>query len=366
MKHIICFHLLNDYSGSPKVLQTVLKGLLDKGYSVDLYTSDGGALDELLSYSNLKKVSCPYHFSSNPAITLLHFFKVQLVTFFLAFRYLFDREAVFYINTLLPGSPAIAGWVMRKRVIYHCHEFIVKKGWTYRRLSYLMQLIATEIICVSNDQRKTIKRRQNVHIIPNSIPDEISEKLSSQIKSPLEYRTVLMLSSLKSYKGIAEFIQLAYLLPQYYFTLVINETEENINAFFKEQKLRISSNMQVYPRQKDIVPFYIHSSLVLNLSDKNRFVETSGLTVIEAIMAGLPVIVPTVGGISEVVKDGVNGYKIDVQNLNDIVKKIDHILSDRKIYNQIRNNTLAMKPQFSAEHMISSVLTVIYGNINLR
>ena len=30
MNHIVCFHLFNDYSGSPKVLKRVLEGLLEK------------------------------------------------------------------------------------------------------------------------------------------------------------------------------------------------------------------------------------------------------------------------------------------------------------------------------------------------
>ena len=40
---------------------------------------------------------------------------------------------------------------------------------------------------------------------------------------------------------------------------------------------------------------------------------------------GLPVIVPTEGGIAEMVEDGVNGYKIDVQNLEEIENKINKI-----------------------------------------
>lgn len=31
MGRVVCFHLFNDYSGSPKVLQMVLNGLLEKG-----------------------------------------------------------------------------------------------------------------------------------------------------------------------------------------------------------------------------------------------------------------------------------------------------------------------------------------------
>ena len=57
MKHIVCFHLFNDYSGSPKVLKMVLEGMLKKGYRVDLVSSKGGVLDELLHYKNLNSLN---------------------------------------------------------------------------------------------------------------------------------------------------------------------------------------------------------------------------------------------------------------------------------------------------------------------
>ena len=45
MRKIVCFHLYNDFSGSPKVLKVVLEGLLQRGCAVDLVTSRGGVLD---------------------------------------------------------------------------------------------------------------------------------------------------------------------------------------------------------------------------------------------------------------------------------------------------------------------------------
>ena len=45
MKKIVCFHLFNDFSGSPKVLKSVLDGLLQRGCAVDVVTSRGGVLD---------------------------------------------------------------------------------------------------------------------------------------------------------------------------------------------------------------------------------------------------------------------------------------------------------------------------------
>lgn len=42
-----------------------------------------------------------------------------------------------------------------------------------------------------------------------------------------------MLSSLKEYKGTREFIELARRLPQFNFTLVINDTQENVDKYMK-------------------------------------------------------------------------------------------------------------------------------------
>ena len=62
------------------------------------------------------------------------------------------------------------------------------------------------------------------------------------------------------------------------------------------------------------------------------------MTVLEAMTAGLPVIVPTVGGVADLVDDGVNGYKIDVQQLEDIKIRIISILTDDEIYASLSGN----------------------------
>ena len=44
---------------------------------------------------------------------------------------------------------------------------------------------------------------------------------------------VLMLCNLKIYKGVIEFVQIARLLPQYSFELVLNATDDEINSSSK-------------------------------------------------------------------------------------------------------------------------------------
>ena len=364
MKHIICFHLFNDYSGSPKVLKTVLEGLLAKGYRIDLISSAGGILDEL-SHPNLKRrFTYRYRFSSRPAVTMLRYAAVQIYTFFAAFRYLFDREAVFYVNTILPAGPAAAGWLMRKKVVYHYHENAFIKGRFYRLLAGLMQRLADEIICVSAYQASFLGRKSHVTVIPNALPAEFVSRLHPNPSEAFDRKRVLMLSSLKEYKGTREFIRLAGSLPQFDFVLVVNDTQENITKYLDDNAIaaathRHAENLTIHPRQDDVVPFYNSASVVLNLSDKERFIETFGMTALEAMSAGLPIIVPSVGGIAEMVDDGVNGYKIDAAQLEDIVRSVSTMLTDRELYMRLSADALKRSAQYDAGSMIDNIASCI-------
>ncbi len=357
MKHIICFHLFNDYSGSPKVLKMVLEGMLRKGYRIDLVSSKGGVLDELLHYPNLRKHSYPYRFSSNGAVTMLRYCLVQFYTFFLSFRWLFRKDTVFYINTLLPAGPALAGRLMGKRVVYHYHENAFVKGGFYKLLAGVMQKLAHEIICVSAYQASFLHRKVGVTMIPNALPLEFTGRLIPNKETAFERKRILMLGSLKLYKSPLEFISLAQQLPQFAFELIVNDTQENIDLFIAEHGINISKNLTIYPRQNDVAPFYNRASLVLNLSNKKLFIETFGLTALEAMSAGLPVIVPTEGGIAEMVENGVNGYKIDVQNLNSITECIDQMLSNQELYTKLSDNALRYAEKYNAGVMIDGIIS---------
>ena len=122
-------------------------------------------------------------------------------------------------------------------------------------------------------------------------------------------------------------------------------------------------NLQIVSRQNDVAPFYNEASIVLNLSDKRRFVETFGLTALEAMSAGLPVIVATKGGIAEMVEDGVNGYKIDVQELEKIESHITTLLSDRDSYLQLAGKALEYSRNYNDEKMISGIVSVLESEI---
>lgn len=359
---IVCFHLYNDYSGSPKVLKILLDNILRKGIDVELITSKGGVLDELKGYGNIKYRRYCYRFSNNALVTMLRYILAQIYTFFVALGYAFDRNAVFYINTILPIGPAIAGRLTGKRVIYHYHENATIKSSFYRTLAWMMQKLASDIICVSNYQRSFLKRKERIEVIPNAIEESFISRLQPNSERAFSEKRILMLGSLKQYKGTQEFAELARMLPQYRFELVLNDTQENIDIFLQTNDIKDIENLILYPRQEDVSPFYNRASVVLNLTNKKQAIETFGLTALEAMSAGLPVIVPTVGGIAEMVTDGVNGYKIDVCNLQEIAEKIKNMLSNQDLYLSLSKCALKSSKMYNSTAMSDRILHIIAGN----
>ena len=355
MKRIACFHLFNDYSGSPKVLKTVLEGLLGKGFEIDVVTSRGGVLDELKGHCNIKCRQYDYSFARNGLVRLMRYIGVQLITFFIALGYIFKKNTVIYINTILPIGAAIGGRLAGKRVVYHYHENAKAKSTFYRILAKMMQFIASDIICVSEYQRKFIRRKKRVYVIHNALQKRFTDNIRPDMENAFEQKRILMLGSLKGYKGTGEFIGLAEKMKEYSFELIVNDTEENIRGYIKKNNIEVPANIAIHPRQTDVVGFYNRATIVLNMSNKEQFIETFGLTALEAMTAGLPVIVPTVGGIAELVENGVNGYKIDVQDIGEIEEKIKEIFKNKDLFIYLANNAKKCSEKYTAERMTDSI-----------
>ena len=121
-----------------------------------------------------------------------------------------------------------------------------------------------------------------------------------------------------------------------------------------------NKNIDIHARQEDVSPFYNKASVVVNLSDKEKFIETFGMTALESMSAGVPIIVPTEGGIAEMV-DGQNGYKIDVQDLHKIEDAIRCILSDKVMYMKMSGSALVKSKEYDIDAMISKIEKILYN-----
>ena len=258
------------------------------------------------------------------------------------------EEVIIYVNTLLPFGAALVGKLLGKKVIYHIHETSIKPLLFKQFLKFIAGITAQEIIYVSKYLMQTEKINwTNGKVIYNTLSEEFVQKAAQfrSIQTEKNYPfTILMLCSLKKYKGVDEFVELAKSLPNYRFELVLNAESEAINAYFNLPDL--PKNLIIFPKQSDVHWFYQRAHLVLNLSDPEQWVETFGMTLLEAMTYGIPVIAPPVGGPAEIVQHGTNGFNISLRNLSKIVDSIKIIAQDAIFYQELSRNALTAAQTF--------------------
>ncbi|MBT8327452.1 MAG: glycosyltransferase family 4 protein [Bacteroidia bacterium] len=356
---IIATHLLNDYSGSPKVLKQLLKGWIKNGLTVELHTCRGkeGFLSEIagVNYYYFK-----YKWVSNPFIRLVNLVLSQVALCINILR-TSQKEDIIYINTILPFGAAFAGKIKGNRVIYHLHETSIKPAIFKSFLFRMVKWCATDVVYVSNylAEQEPISR-VNTHILHNASEDAFLAKAKGYIGSNDRLNNIVMVCSLKTYKGVHEFVTLAKSLPNHSFKLVLNAGQDDINSFFT--RTHLPSNIRLYPTQNNLHPFYEWADLVLNLSLTDSWVETFGLTIIEGMAYGNPAIVPPIGGVTEIVNDGENGALINSKNINEIINKINEWSSKTDSFNKMRSKAKRTVARFNENRFIDKSIIILTNN----
>lgn len=355
---IVFFHILNNYSGSPKVLSIVIKELLANGYSIDLFTSNGPG--NLSSIDGIRYHKLYYSWHSNKIITALLFFITQVQILILPLiYYCFKRNIVFYINTQFPFCAALSGKLLRKKIIYHIHENYLKPDFIKRFTGFVKNKFSSKEIYVSKYLLSLNNHKKNTYVIYNSLSANFiatAQNFVSTKKKKLQ-RNILQISSLKRYKGIYQFIQLAKEMKDYSFTLILGASNREVQSF--KAKNELPDNMKIYAEQRSLHEFYQKADILLNLTLTNFCVETFGMTILEALTYGLPAIVPPIGGPIELVEDGFNGYRIDSQDIEIIKKSIISLSTDFNLYKKLSRNAIIKSAEFNSKNQISMIMKLL-------
>lgn len=313
----------DNYSGSVRVLASVIEE--DYANQLVYIITSSGRKGFLAEMPNVRMI---YYWNPRWSNKFLSKFNsiiwrlsACLVTFFVGLR--FDT---FYINTIVPSYAAKIGTLLNKKIIYHVHEKFVTYSKGNRIAEDTFNSTASHRIFVSNYLKNQYPEQSHstFEIKYNKLAKSFTDKI---LFRPLEERkrnTVIMISSLLKEKGAFAIIELAKKMTEYQFLYIINATDEQIVDFYKE--IQVPNNIFLIHKQNDIHPFLQKADINLNLSDPEGWVETFGMTILEAMAYGIPSIAPSAGGPLEIVENGKNGYCLDVTNLQLVNEKIHYIL----------------------------------------
>lgn len=353
-------HLLNGYTGSPRILRLVVRLRLLAGDDCSLMVGAGsnGVLDDC---------GCPvsyywYRRSANQWLTLGSFLASQALLFvrlFVSARA--RRHSVVYVNTMLPFGVALFGRLTGRKVIYHLHEVAIGNPLLTRALLAIVRTTADSVIFVSEYHRDALDvGGVRSFVLPNVLEPGFAGQALAADYLPRRHGgfRILMLASLRAYKGLQEFIELARSLQSerdLTFLLVISDEKEAADRYFKS----LPDNIEMHAACAEPSRFYSTASVVVNLSRVDQWLETFGLTILEAMAYGIPVVVPPAGGPAELIREGIEGFKVDSRDAGRLKACILSLANDSQLCTRMSAAARRRAREFSYEDYSASLQQIM-------
>lgn len=359
--NLIFIHLFNDFSGSPRVLRDAIDAVQEykeiNRYNLHIITSRNFGF---LSNANVKYHYVPYCTSKNKYIQLLRYFFSQIMLFFiLSFMLISFRisgsKSIVIVNTLLPFSGHIAAKLFSNHNIAYIHETHIRPRLLMSFLKKIVSLCADTKIYVSKYVKEEINLKGGVSfVIYNGLrSDFVIDNFDP--KSKFDRKQILFVGSLKKYKGVYSFVELASKLPEFNFVAALNAPACDFDLFSKNV---VVSNFVALNNPSGLLDLYKNSMLVVNLSDPFHWVETFGLTLLEGISSGTPVVAPPYGGPLEFVDDKV-GALIEPNRIDLVASFIYNIGNDFTSWEKKSNECLKRASSFSQSEYKKNIVGVI-------
>lgn len=356
---MIFVHLFNDRSGSPRVLASVIEVIGDPERDLLCVAKGDGILETV----GIPRSHYRYKRRNNRFLTLFDFLMSQWRLFLLLWCQRNHRpkgEAI-YINTAYPFAAGLFGWLCKREVIYHLHEISITPSLLRRFLWGVVRLTATEVRFVSRHQQQaTGLANKNTRVIYNAVSSDLAGDAAEIFPKEVDGKfRVLMLSSLRDYKGVPEYLDLAQHFERdddYIFQLVTNDDAEVVERYLASRP-PVSSNLQVISRTSDLAPLYRRADLVVNLSRPSEWVETFGLTLLEAMSFGVPVIAPPAGGPVELLGETLTDYLIMGTDLDGLVGAISELKAGDETYARVSSLCRARAEHFDWRLFADAITT---------
>ena len=190
---------------------------------------------------------------------------------------------------------------------------------------------------------------------------------SSSQKEPSAPFVLGVVSRLEPIKGMDLVVPaFAEVLKAYPETQLLVVGDGTLRASMEEQaaQLACTDHIRFVGRQpqEELSQWYSQMDIVLMPSRSEGF----GLTAIEAMAHGCVMVASDVGGLPEVVRDGICGLLHRTEDVADMASKICSLIGDNDLYNKLRTQSLVEVGKYSFERYASAVCDLYERLIAIR
>lgn len=216
----------------------------------------------------------------------------------------------------------------------------------------------SKIIAISNSIKEDLI---NIKLPDDKI--EVIYNISSNLNTKVEIKNknenlhnvfnILSLGRLHKEKGFDILIDAIDILVnkenlQNIFVTIAGSGVEESSLSRRIAKLNLSKKITIKPwiENKNLGAEYKRSDIVVVPS---IFKEPLGRVAIESITYRTPVVASNIGGLKEIVHDGINGFLFKSGDSHELADKIKRLVKDRALLEAMKKNTLKFSEDFNTE-----------------
>ena len=268
------------------------------------------------------------------------------------------------------GIPAVLVKLIIKKpfIIWGRGDDVYRPGTFIRMTTGFILQKADGIIALTTDMQKKLKQftPRKISIIPNGIElDGIINNIP--IKNESINQKIIYVGRLEPVKGVEYLIMAMKLIhnemPSVQLVLVGDGNE-------RDRLETLSSELDIY-KSVEFVGKIPHEDVQAYLQDADVFVlpslsEGFPNVLLEAMACGLPIVATRIGGIPDIIEDGIHGYLVESKNFYELATKIMDILQDVEFSKKISSANKEEARAYSYENIICNLEGIFREAININ
>lgn len=310
---------------------------------------------------------------------------VRVLLELFSYSYFLQKESpqIVHINTSF-GNHAfwrdsvylLVSKLFRKKVFFHIHGGKLDEFWSHS--FYLTKILIKKIFkmpammaVLSSVQRKPFKKigfGKMVKVVPNTVSlrkFHNGNNYRAKFGIPEDFIVVLFIAShFDKEKGIMDLLKAIPLVTKEYKKIRFifvggGKEQDSMLKFCQREKLEKYVKLTGY-LFNDAIVHILHSSDIFTLPS---YSEGFPLVILEAMAAGLPIVSTPVGAISEVIKNGENGFLVSPGDHEALAEKITCLIKNENLRKKMASNNVEKIQQKYDLAVVTKIFEKIYQEI---
>ncbi|WP_375492754.1 glycosyltransferase [uncultured Jatrophihabitans sp.] len=364
---ILVAHPSAELYGADRQLIETVNGLVAAGNEVDVVLPGNGHLERELVVARLLVERFPVLRKAQlrPDRLLLLALVTPLVLFRLVRTIARLRPDVVYVNTVTLPHWVLAARLARRPILVHVHEAEEMLHPLARRVLYAPLRAAHTVIANSATTARVIGRAcRGVAGRLVEVPNGVAPAPMADAPQAVAPRKLVLVSRLSPRKGIHVALEAVALLRArgHAVDLEIHGTAFTGYEWY-EQQLRRRAARDDLAGHVTFAGFTTSAGSAFasaHVVVAPSFGESFGITVVEGMLAGRPVVASDVQGLAEIVQDGVTGLLVPVGDANALADAVGRLLDDDALADELASRgRLAARERYSISRYRTAIDEVV-------